>query len=76
MMDQTRIEQANELGQYLIPILQKTLKEALENATRCCINCVMFDEKEELCKEYKMKPPARVIAMGCPKFMDNEEIPF
>jgi hypothetical protein len=76
MMDPTRIEMANELSQYLIPILQKTLKKALEDATKCCINCVMFDEPNVMCKEFKMTPPPKVIAMGCPSFMDNEDVPF
>lgn len=59
------------------------LKEAVINAMQSqrhpfknCLNCRHFNEKTELCYIYKQRPPARVIAFGCPTHKDNEEIPF
>lgn len=41
-----------------------------------CLNCIHFNEDDEICKWYKQKPPARVIAYGCESHDDIEEIPF
>lgn len=45
---------------------------------RSCITCVCFDEKRELCtfSGYNMRPPARIIALGCGKHTTDDEIPF
>ena len=39
-----------------------------------CLNCVHFNEASELCGLVNQRPPARVIALGCPQHSD--EIPF
>ena len=39
-----------------------------------CLNCLNFDEKKEICNLCNQRPPARVIAYGCPQWVD--EIPF
>ena len=41
---------------------------------KCCITCDYFKETEELCKRYDVRPPARVIALGCSSY--EPEIPF
>lgn len=41
-----------------------------------CITCRRFDEKNEICKLVNQRPPARVIAFGCPRYDDQDEIPF
>ncbi len=41
-----------------------------------CISCVHFRHKEEVCNLYKQRPPAKVIAAGCPQYMDNLGVPF
>lgn len=41
-----------------------------------CLNCLNFDEPNELCKLCNLRPPARVIAFGCDQFADTDEIPF
>lgn len=46
--------------------------EQLRVYTRTCLSCTKFDEKQEECKQYGKRPPARIIAYGCP---DYEEIP-
>lgn len=38
-----------------------------------CLNCLHFDEQSETCTLYKARPPARVIAHGCPQF---DSLPF
>lgn len=48
-----------------------------EKIIKSCLTCDHFNEPEEVCKKYKMKPPARVIAFGCESyFSSDEEIPF
>ena len=50
---------------------------AIENAFdpfANCLNCLNFDEKKEICNLCNQRPPARVIAYGCPQWVD--EIPF
>jgi recombinational DNA repair protein RecR len=41
-----------------------------------CITCQNFDEEKELCKLCNQRPPAKVIAYGCPQYDDIENIPF
>lgn len=47
-----------------------------EKPTPCCISCVSFRESDEVCLMYKRRPPARVIAYGCPAYTDNLDVPF
>jgi len=54
---------------------------------RCCITCDKFAEHAipassagparpaEHCSEFNAKPPARVIAYGCPQY-ENDDVPF
>lgn len=44
--------------------------------TRSCISCRLFDEKTEFCTLFNQRPPARVIAFGCDKYEDCDDIPF
>lgn len=41
-----------------------------------CINCNRFDQQKEICKKFNARPPARVIAYGCPEHDDMYEVPF
>ncbi|WLJ71057.1 hypothetical protein [Sphingomonas phage Kimi] len=59
------------------------LNEALKGTTwnvlgimRSCIACDHFLEQTEQCTKYGARPPARVIAFGCPSFEDDNDIPF
>lgn len=47
-----------------------------EKPTPSCISCVHFDEQPELCRVYKQRPPARIIAYGCADYTDNLDVPF
>jgi len=45
--------------------------------TPSCLSCDHFNEREETCsKANDQRPPARVIAFGCEKYQDNDDIPF
>lgn len=44
--------------------------------TSSCISCVHFNEPTEICKLFKARPPAKVIAFGCRHYNDSDEIPF
>ncbi len=56
--------------------LQVAAKEIAHSVVTCmdtCVNCLHFDEPSEICALAQARPPARVIAYGCPSF-DN--LPF
>jgi hypothetical protein len=40
----------------------------------CCINCDNFVEEIEICKLYQIRPPAHIIAYGCPAWL--QLVPF
>lgn len=39
---------------------------------RSCLDCAHFDEPSERCKVADARPPARVIAFGCERFVLND----
>ena len=55
-------------------VIGKYLADCLYDATKTCLTCDHFDEKAEQCGLYKARPPARVIAFGCPSYVN--EVPF
>jgi len=59
--------------------MRRTLNDVLANeiVASTCLSCIHFREQQgEVCGLYKMRPPARVIAFGCPEYTDNLEVPF
>ena len=60
------------VADYLKPVIIDTL----ERATKSCCTCDNFDQVNEVCKiaNPPQRPPARVIAFGCPAYQD--EVPF
>lgn len=60
----------------IVSDLTKAMRAELDRAMRTCLNCTHFFEKDELCRfnGTNQRPPARVIASGCPAHED--EIPF
>lgn len=56
--------------------LTKTLFKDEIFPFQTCITCSHFDETNELCRLYKLRPPARIIAFGCKSYADQDEIPF
>jgi len=67
---------AIEIRASLIGLLFKQIEKPETYPYQSCLNCFFFNEKEELCNKYKMRPPARIIAFGCPDYSDVIEIPF
>lgn len=52
------------------------LKSYHPELVRTCLSCSSFNEPSEYCQRYKARPPARVIAYGCPSYINEDEIPF
>lgn len=50
------------------------LSTAIVDSLETCLSCEHFDEPSELCKLANARPPARVIAHGCPSYSAN--VPF
>lgn len=57
--------------------LARSLGKAVHAGRSTCVHCIYFKEAAEVCTFYtpQARPPARVIAFGCPEF-DAETIPF
>jgi len=60
--------------QKLHDIIQEVMEEA--DIWKTCINCKSFNEDQELCKLCvpASRPPARVIAFGCPAFAESDSV--
>lgn len=43
---------------------------------RNCLTCMAFNEKDEICKTYARRPPARVIVFGCPSYDDMNLVQY
>lgn len=56
--------------------LEAAVADLIETARlyRSCLTCQHFEEATEICRIAAARPPARVIAMGCPKYF--EQPPF
>lgn len=48
--------------------------DAVITGRRTCVHCKHFESTMEQCVLAAARPPARVIAFGCPSFA--EEVPF
>lgn len=60
----------------MVEQLGKDLRYTVDHGRRCCVNCHNFNNKVEGCRLAKdERPPARVMAYGCPAFIDDC-IPF
>lgn len=52
----------------------QSLIRALQQLEVNCTTCDHFDQRDDTCKKYNVRPPARVIVEGC---ADHEEkLPF
>ena len=77
-VDRTVIKPTVSQGLYIdADVLQAALekKGPMIGVWRTCITCMHFIENTEHCTVFGARPPARVIAYGCPKY-DNDDIPF
>ncbi len=63
-----------------------TLEAMHEDAYKTCLTCINFKEHgdqtrypptaPETCTRFGGRPPARIIAYGCPEYYHDDEIPF
>lgn len=53
---------------------EETLKQLKHWAQdRSCLQCMHWKYKEEICKKFKQRPPAKIIVNGC---QYHDFIPF
>lgn len=52
----------------------KAIGQAVADGRSTCVHCRHFREADELCLMADQRPPAKVIAFGCPAF--DPDIPF
>jgi hypothetical protein len=64
------IKAATQRALLQIIATDQTLRE---DVFHTCLSCFNWEDKEEICMLYKQRPPARIIANGCPSY---EDIPF
>lgn len=50
-------------------------KQVLKLETTC-VKCLSFDHEKEICRVAKSRPPAKIIAYGCPEFESEDTIPY
>lgn len=65
---------AEAVCQRIIQSMRSVL--AGELPVSSCLSCVHFNEPNEICGRYNQRPPARVIANGCPEYIDYYDVPF
>lgn len=65
-----------KLRRVILALASDVAFKASDSPVRSCLTCHKFDEKQELCKQFKARPPARVIAFACPDYEDLDDIPF
>lgn len=76
------------------PILKKETLEGIFNAIvrefntgrvsfpyKNCLNCIFWDEINEICKKFNSRPPAEIIVYSCEFHQDtnnlmDDDIPF
>lgn len=62
--------------EYDVPDMLRLAKKILDSKIiPSCVTCNNFDERLEVCKLVMMRPPARVIAYGCPGWQVTD-LPF
>jgi hypothetical protein len=52
----------------------RALGTHVDGKLRTCLTCANFDEPSEVCRLAGQRPPARVVAYGCPAHAP--EVPF
>jgi uncharacterized protein YqgV (UPF0045/DUF77 family) len=57
-----------------IKLLASSSAKAITDAMETCLSCEHFDEATEVCALAQARPPARVIAHGCPSY--SAQVPF
>lgn len=66
-----RESEAVMMREHVVKMQKAIIKQGM---WQCCLCCEFWQNKEELCGKVNARPPAIVIATGCPAFLDD--IPF
>lgn len=74
MTNRPDIDERRNFVAKVVTELRSAIKEELDMSTKTCLNCLHFDEPNELCKRFNARPPARIIATSCKEHEDD--IPF
>jgi hypothetical protein len=69
MADDFKAKLRVEVKLAVLDILEK------EFPFQSCINCEHFT-KDERCKLFNARPPAKIIVLGCEKWQDKNQIPY
>ena len=69
-MSKRRDQAIRELSFNLLPVIQ----EAINKATKTCVNCHHFEPDKEICLLANARPPIKVAVVGCEQW--DEAIPF
>lgn len=72
-----KYEIQSKLAQLLVEVIKDVTPSNM--LFQSCIVCEHFGE-DEICKQFNVRPPARIIVFGCVKFEESsnidDEIPF
>jgi hypothetical protein len=62
----------NHIADAMRDVGKRLAQEAFDKLPTC-MTCLYFDETSETCTMFNARPPARVIAYGCPS---HDPLPF
>lgn len=72
--------QTGEIAKMAHDAMNQALKRGLlkqESLSQSCLNCLHFNETDEVCRVWNARPPARIIAFSCgTAYEDRDDIPF
>lgn len=73
-----RDEYDMELRASLARFVEKELTNSTTYPFKSCLNCMHWNEKDEVCKLYNIRPPAKVIVYACEQYVSDPDfdIPF
>lgn len=66
-----KIEISSKLAQLLVEVIKDVTPSNM--LFQSCIVCEHFGE-DEICKQYNIRPPARIIVFGCKNFEESSNI--
>lgn len=72
-----KLEISSKLAQLLVEVIKDVSPSNM--LFQSCLVCEHFGE-DEICKQFNVRPPARIIVFGCTKFEESshidDDIPF
>jgi hypothetical protein len=68
-------ELARGLFRYIFD-LKLSSNQNIWGFQQSCISCNNFQQSKEICMLANARPPAKIIAFGCERYSDIDDIPF